>query len=173
MVREIDDWADSPGNRHLCLLDGPAGFGKFAIARTVAQRWNVSKCLMGTFFFFRNLGDQSKGVRLVPTLSYQLTLFMPETRQLIENTLIKGPSLLDRPLEHQFQKLIIDPILMLPNLKLLGSPMRYRLLQIPCHFSLHQQERRVHPQDIRTLTVERWTLNWRVSPSNLHVRLSN
>ena len=124
MVREIDDWADSPGNRHLCLLDGPAGFRKSAIARTVAQRWNVSKCLLGTFFFFRNSGDQGKGVRLVPTLSYQLTLSMPETRQPIENAFIKDPSLLNRPLEHQFQKLIIKPVLALPDLKLLRSPMR-------------------------------------------------
>ena len=49
---------------------------------------------------------------------------MPETRQPIENALIKDLSLLDRPLEHQFQKLIINPILALPNLKLLRSPMR-------------------------------------------------
>ena len=124
VVRKIDHWASSPGNRHLCLLDGPAGFRKSIIARTVAHRWNTSKRLAGTFFFFRNSGDQSKGVRLVPTLSYQLTLSMPETKQSIENALIKDPSLLNRPLEHQFQKLIIDPILMLPNPKLLGSPMR-------------------------------------------------
>ena len=121
VVRKIDNWANSPGNRHLCLLDGPAGFGKSAIARTVAHRWNISKRLAGTFFFFRNSGDQSKGVRLVPTLSYQLTLSMPETKQSIENALIEDPSLLNRPLEHQFQKLIIDPILTLPNLK---PPMR-------------------------------------------------
>ena len=124
VVEEIDDWADSPSDRHLCLLDGPAGFGKSAIARTVAHRWNVSKRLLGTFFFFRNSGDQSKGARLVPTLSYQLTLSMPETKQSIENALIEDPSLLNRPLERQFQKLIIDPILTLPNPKLLGSPMR-------------------------------------------------
>ena len=124
VVRKIDIWANSPGNRHLCLLDGPAGFGKSAIARTVAHRWNSSKRLLGTFFFFRNSGDQSKGVRLVPTLSYQLTLNMPETKKSIENALIDDPSLLYRPLEHQFQKLIIDPILTLPNPKLLGSPMR-------------------------------------------------
>ena len=124
VVREIDDWANSPGNRHLCLLDGPAGFGKSAIARTVADRWNVSKRLAGTFFFFRNSGDQSKGVRLVPTLSYQLTLCMPETKKSIENALIDDPSLLNRPLERQFQKLIIDPVLTLPNPKLIQFPMR-------------------------------------------------
>ena len=124
VVKEIDDWADSPGDRHLCLLDGPAGFGKSTIARTVANRWNLSKRLAGSFFFFRNSGDQSKGVRLVPTLSYQLTFYMPETKPLIENALINDLSLLNRPVERQFQKLIVDPILALPNPKLLRSPMR-------------------------------------------------
>ena len=124
VVKKIDDWADSPGDRHLCLLDGPAGFGKSAIARTVARRWNHSKRLVGTFFFFRNSGDQSKGIRLVPTLSYQLTLCMPETKQSIENALIDDPSLLNRSLGRQFQKLITDPISALPNPKLLRSPMR-------------------------------------------------
>ena len=70
------------------------------------------------------LGNQSKGVRLVPTLFYEFTLCMLETKLLIENALIDNPSLLNRPLEHQFQRLIIDPILALPNPKLLGSPMR-------------------------------------------------
>ena len=124
VVKKIDDWADSPGDRLLCLLDGPAGFGKSAIARTVAHRWNRSNLLAGSFFFFRNSGDQNKGVRLVPTLSYQLTLYIPETKRSIKNALINDPSLLSRPLERQFQKLIIDPILALPYTKLPGSPMR-------------------------------------------------
>ena len=49
---------------------------------------------------------------------------MPETKQSIENALIDDPSLLNRPVERQFQKLIVDPILALPNPKLLRSPMR-------------------------------------------------
>ena len=115
MIRIIDKWSRSPGDRHLSLLDGPAGFGKSAIARTVAERWDRSKRLAGTFFFFRNSGDQSKVVRLVSTLAYDLTRYLPGTTQLIEDALIEDARLLNRPIEHQFQKLIVDPVAALPE----------------------------------------------------------
>ena len=51
VVRKIDDWASNPDDRRLCLLDGPAGFGKSAIARTVAHRWDISKQLVASFLF--------------------------------------------------------------------------------------------------------------------------
>ena len=115
MVQNIDNWSRSPGDRHLTLLDGPAGFGKSAIARTVAEQWDRSKRLAGTFFFFRNSGDQSKIVRLVPTLAYHLTRYVPETTQSIENALTEDASLLMQPIEQQFQELIINPVTALPK----------------------------------------------------------
>ena len=115
MVQDIDNWSRSPGDRHLTLLDGPAGFGKSAIARTVAERWERSERLAGTFFFFRNSGDQSKVIRLVSTLAYDLTHYLPGTTQSIENALTKDARLLNRPIEHQFQKLIVDPVAALPK----------------------------------------------------------
>ena len=115
MVQDIDNWSRSPGNRHLTLLDGPAGFGKSAIACTVAELWDRSERLAGTFFFFRNSGDQSKIIRLVSTLAYHLTRYIPETTQSIENALIEDASLLKQPIEHQFQKLIINPVAALPK----------------------------------------------------------
>ena len=115
MVQNIDNWSRSPGDRHLSWLDGPAGFGKSAIARTLAELWDRSERLAGTFFFFRNSGDQSKVVRLVSTLAYDLTCYLPETTQSIENALTKDARLLNRPIEHQFQKLIVDPVAALPK----------------------------------------------------------
>ena len=115
MVQNIDNWSRSPGDRHLSLLDGPAGFGKSAIARTVAERWDQSKRLAGTFFFFRNSGDQSKVIRLVSTLAYDLTRYLLGTTQSIENALIEDARLLNRSIEHQFQKLIVDPVAALPK----------------------------------------------------------
>ena len=115
MLQNIDNWSRSPGDRHLSWLDGPAGFGKSAIARTLAELWDRSERLAGTFFFFRNSGDQSKVVRLVPTLAHHLTRYIPETIQSIENALIEDASILLQPIEQQFQKLIINPIAALPK----------------------------------------------------------
>ena len=94
VVQSIDNWSHSPGDRHLSWLDGPAGFGKSVIARTLAEWWDCFECLTGTFFF-RNLGDQSKVVRLVSTLAYDLTHYLPRTTQSIENALIKDARLLN------------------------------------------------------------------------------
>ena len=115
VVQNIDNWSRSPGDRHLTLLDGPAGFGKSAIARTLAEQWDRFERLAGTFFFFRNSGDQSKVVRLVSTLAYDLIRYIPETTRSIENALIEDARLLNRPIEHQFQKLIVDPVAALPK----------------------------------------------------------
>ena len=115
MVQNIDNWSRIPGDRHLSLLDGPAGFGKSAIARTVAERWDRSKRLAGTFFFFRNSGDQSKVVRLVSTLAYHLTRYIPGTIKSIEKALTEDASILLQPIEQQFQKLIVDPVAALPK----------------------------------------------------------
>ena len=115
MLQNIDYWSRSPGDRHTSWLDGPAGFGKSAIARTLAEQWEDFERLAGTFFFFRNSGDQSKVVRLVSTLAYDLTHYLPGTTQSIENALIKDARLLNRPIEHQFQKLIVDPFAALPK----------------------------------------------------------
>lgn len=115
IVEEIGEWAERSADRPIGWLKGPAGFGKSAIARTVTHRWDRAKVLAGSFCFFRNAGDQSKATRLVPTLSYQLTLSIPETKQTIEESLVNDPSLLNRELQQQFQRLLIDPILALPR----------------------------------------------------------
>ena len=101
LTTTIDDWAHSPGDCHLGLLDGPAGFMKSAIACMVAEWWDHSNFLAGTFFFFQNSGDQSKVVWLVST---HVPLHS-----------IDNPSLLNQPIKHQFQKLIVDPIVALPK----------------------------------------------------------
>ena len=115
VLQNIDNWSRSPGDRHLSWLDGPAGFGKSAIARTLAEQWGRSERLAGTFFFSRNSGDQSKVVRLVSTLAYHLTCYLPEVTPPIENALTEDASLLNRPIDHQFQKLIVDPVTALPK----------------------------------------------------------
>jgi len=116
IVNEICLWAYHPSDRRIAWLHGPAGFGKSAVARTLADQWDQSNRLLGSFFFFRNSGEQSKAARLLPTLAYQLTFSMPGTKPSIERALRKHPFLLKQPVEKQFQKLIVDPIAALPNL---------------------------------------------------------
>lgn len=57
VVQKIDDWTYGPRGRPFYWLNSPVGFGKSAIARTVAHRWASAIGLAAGFFFFRNSGN--------------------------------------------------------------------------------------------------------------------
>ena len=115
VVEKIKRWAKDPSGRQIGWLTGPAGYGKSTIVRTVALQWDLDKLLAASYFFFRNAGHHSMGAWLLPTLAFQLTSTIPETKGAIEDALAKDPGLRSRNLEHQFQRLLIDPILALPQ----------------------------------------------------------
>lgn len=76
----------------------------------MAQAWDGVDRLAGSFCLFRNSGDQSKASRVLPTIAFQLTISIPETKQAIEDALRRDPNLLHRSIDQQFQKLIVEPI---------------------------------------------------------------
>ena len=115
VVESIKQWERDPSGRQIGWLTGPAGYGKSTIARTVALQWDLDKILAASYFFLRHSDDRSKGARLLPTLAFQLTLTIPETKQAIEEALVQDPTLLKRNLGYQFQKLLINPISALPQ----------------------------------------------------------
>ncbi|KIM74851.1 hypothetical protein PILCRDRAFT_31063, partial [Piloderma croceum F 1598] len=97
------------GNCRICWLHGPAGSGKSAISQTIAE-WCVRKeILAASFFFRRGAGDRSSIARLVPTLAHQLSSFLPTTKQFICDAVQKEPSITQKPIRRQFEKLVIDP----------------------------------------------------------------
>ena len=111
LISTINKWGRS--SRPIRSLNGSAGSGKLVIARTVAHAWDSHGQLAGSFCFFRNSEDQSKASRLLPTVIFQLSISVPETKQDIENALRSDPNLLHRSIDHQFQKLIVEPIMAL------------------------------------------------------------
>jgi ABC-type branched-subunit amino acid transport system ATPase component len=68
-------------------LSGPAGAGKTALAKTIAEIYKACGRLLGTFFFSRTKAGRSSGATLVPTLAYQLMLSLPSTRLHILNNI--------------------------------------------------------------------------------------
>ena len=101
-------------DRPICWLRGGAGFGKSAIAQTVARHYAAKGRLLGSFFFLRGAGDRSIIARLIPTLAYQLTFSIPATKPLIQNVLC-DPGIFRQSLQHQFGKLIVEPMLSVRN----------------------------------------------------------
>ena len=111
-IRQRLDGHDYDKRAVVCWLNGPAGYGKSALAQTIAECYAAEGRLLGSFFFLRGAGERSHISRLIPSLAHQISLTVPDSKPLIESALEDEPALLGSTvsLAHRFQKLIIDPI---------------------------------------------------------------
>ncbi|PPQ92124.1 hypothetical protein CVT25_007955 [Psilocybe cyanescens] len=96
-------------------LYGPAGAGKSAIAQTIAERCHARNLLLATFFFSNTDHNRNQGNTLIATLAYQVALYLPIARGLIEQAVDHDPLIFTRSLKDQLQSLIIGPILLLAD----------------------------------------------------------
>jgi hypothetical protein len=74
-------------------------FGKSAIAQTIAERCATASTLTASFFFSRGAGPRARIAGLIPTLAYQLTLSVPDTKPLIHDALQGDPTIPYQSLE--------------------------------------------------------------------------
>jgi len=115
VIAQIREWLDGHVNDKravVCWLNGPAGYGKSALAQTIAEHYAAERRLLGSFFFLRAAGERSHISRLIPTLAHQISLTVPGAKPLIESALEDEPALLGSTVSvaHRLQRLIIDPI---------------------------------------------------------------
>ena len=92
-------------------LHGPAGAGKSAIQRTVAQILSEKGLLFASFFFFRTDIGRNSVQKFIPTLSYQLGLSVPTTRPYIAQAIERDPLIFSLSLWDQAKALVISPLL--------------------------------------------------------------
>ena len=106
IIAQIEQWLDGSDKRAICWLSGPAGYGKSAVAQTIAERYAAKGRLLGSFFFLRGAGERSRISRLIPTLAHQISLSVPAVKPLLEKALRDEPAMLGPSvsLMHQFQK---------------------------------------------------------------------
>ncbi|KAJ2913601.1 hypothetical protein MD484_g6817, partial [Candolleomyces efflorescens] len=110
VIRVIVAWADSMllWNTHILWLHGFVGCGKSAIALAIALKFENRKRLVGSFFFFRNMGDRSNMARFAATLAFQLAREFPEARPFIEKAAVDG-GLQQLNLVAQLRRLVYEP----------------------------------------------------------------
>ncbi|KAJ6551962.1 hypothetical protein B0H19DRAFT_1159485 [Mycena capillaripes] len=112
MLEKLWNWSskDEPSSRVLWLY-GPAGAGKSAIAQSFCQKLEAEGHLGATFFFKRGHLSRGNGNKLFATIAYQLALLKepPNLKHTILQMVEEDPSILDRSLPIQLQKLIIQP----------------------------------------------------------------
>ncbi|KAL3457447.1 hypothetical protein BJX64DRAFT_293126 [Aspergillus heterothallicus] len=113
VIREIEDWAESPNGEGIYWVRGKAGTGKSTISRTIASFLHGKGVLGGSFFFKRGEAERGNGRRLFPTLAKQLAN-SPVTREMrpgILKALRDTPDISDKNLQDQFESLILQPLL--------------------------------------------------------------
>ncbi|KAJ7627096.1 hypothetical protein FB45DRAFT_991256 [Roridomyces roridus] len=102
ILQQLGHWAstDDPSTQIL-WLHGPAGAGKSAIA--------------DSFFFFKR-GDFSRGngMKLFPTVAYQLARLAPEFRAAVVDCVDDAPDIFDKSLYTQLGALILESWHQLP-----------------------------------------------------------
>ena len=112
VIEIIKKWAKEEmgaPKKPICWVNAAAGFGKSAIARTIAE-WCAKEGILGSsYFFLRGSGDRSNISSLVPTLAYHLSRSLPSTKSFIEEQLRDEPNTLLQPVAYQFEKLLVDP----------------------------------------------------------------
>ncbi|KAJ7906075.1 hypothetical protein B0H13DRAFT_1619851 [Mycena leptocephala] len=110
MLMDLWHWSSKTDSQNGVLwLHGPAGAGKSAIAQSFCQELGSDNRLGASFFFKRGHPSRGSGNRLFPTIAYQLALCLPELKLAITRVVEDNPSIIDRTLSTQLQKLIIEP----------------------------------------------------------------
>ncbi|KAF8801445.1 hypothetical protein BYT27DRAFT_7198239 [Phlegmacium glaucopus] len=111
IIKEIMDWIKTIDRDEFFLwLYGPAGAGKSAIAQTIAELCHKAGLLAASFFFSRTASGRNDATFLIPTLSYQLTISIPEIVDHISLAIERDPLIFNRSLEAQFEALILKPL---------------------------------------------------------------
>ncbi|KAJ2921005.1 hypothetical protein H1R20_g16087, partial [Candolleomyces eurysporus] len=90
------------------------GFGKTAVAGTVSKKMESRTDLDfnpvgATFFFWRTSDERNSPKHFIITLAYQFTTSIPELAPHIEAAVKRNPMILDKVLEVQLVKLIVEP----------------------------------------------------------------
>ncbi|KAF4621697.1 hypothetical protein D9613_012831 [Agrocybe pediades] len=121
IIQTIINWtlgADKKlSGKSILWLKGAAGAGKSAIARSVAERCLDEGLLLGTFFFGAADSTRNHVGRLVATLSYQISLVLPEFRDIVATFIEDDPLVFNRSIRTQFSTLVIRPLsIVLANL---------------------------------------------------------
>ncbi|KAF4618760.1 hypothetical protein D9613_009753 [Agrocybe pediades] len=115
IIQTIIDWAKGVADEKINLksmiwLNGGAGAGKSAIARSVAERCVEQGLLLGSFFFAARDTSRNHIRGLVATLCYQMCIILPEFRDKVSALIEKDPLIFNRSIGTQLTTLLIDPL---------------------------------------------------------------
>jgi hypothetical protein len=110
LISDIFTWLNNPdpSGEHVFWLNGLAGTGKSAVARTVADHAQEQGRLAATFFFSRSSVVTRAPSAIIPTIMYQLARHLTSIRPLICAAVDSDPHVRDRGVTAQAKTLLED-----------------------------------------------------------------
>lgn len=115
LLDEITEWAKNKDSKPMFWLSGMAGTGKSTIARTIAQSFARQNQLGASFFFKKREGERGNASRFFTTIATDLVACEPGILPGIKSALDADPAISERALKDQFEKLIMQPLLGIPQ----------------------------------------------------------
>lgn len=112
--RDLAQWVESKARKYpIYWLYAPAGSGKTAIARTLADSFTDHKrFLLASFFFRRNSTHQNTEERFIATIAFQIKTNLPQTAPFIVDAIRDDATIFQKDLRVQMdnwpQLLVID-----------------------------------------------------------------
>lgn len=111
ILEDIEGWITKPEGDNIYWLAERAGFGKTAIALSIAERAAERGDLAASFFFSYQVPELRTASRFFPTLAFQLSLFDDRVyRKHFVEAVDNAPDAGATKLEHQAKALFIDPL---------------------------------------------------------------
>ncbi|CAA7266418.1 unnamed protein product [Cyclocybe aegerita] len=112
LLKDLRKWIQdaSPQSTRITWVSGSVGVGKTAVARTLAESLPQSGMLAASFM----LDDKRYGEHpVLSTIAYQIIMSTPDVQPHVLDALQADSSLLDKPPEVHFAKLVVEPFVML------------------------------------------------------------
>lgn len=113
IIREITQWINSPGTDavpSVFFLSGVAGYGKSAIAHTIAHTFNQDKRLGSSYFFDSADKENIKPTNLLSTISRDIATLDHQWKMALFNVVKGDPSLqTTHSATDQFSTFILQP----------------------------------------------------------------
>ena len=110
LLNDLERWSMDVKAHRIFWLDGMAGTGKSAIARSLCRFLRKKRLLGGSFFCLRGNESRANVRRILPTLAWFLASQDTHYRQSLLLILRDAPDVVEYAVERQFELLVENPL---------------------------------------------------------------